>query len=158
MKAVTHALTSRRAFLGLMGAGSLLLLPSAAMATAKQGRLIKIYKNPACGCCSQWAKILRQNGYETEVIGVNDMTTVKELAGVPAELESCHTAMIDGYVVEGHVPLEEMERMLSERPKIAGIAVPGMPSGSPGMSGPLEPFDVVAFTADGGRGIYKRYN
>jgi len=158
MTSIFQASTSRRAFLGVMGAGGLLLLPSAAVAATKRGGLVRIYKNPACGCCSEWAAILRQNGYRTEVIEMDDVTDVRRRARVPDELESCHTALIDSYAVEGHVPVEAIDRMLSQRPKIAGIAVPGMPLGSPGMNGPPEPFDVIDFTDDGRRGIYMRYN
>jgi hypothetical protein len=146
----------RRRALGLIGAGALVLLSPAAVATPS--REIKIYKSPYCGCCGSWTKILRKQGYETQVFKMNDLGRVKRLAKLPANLESCHTGIIDGYFVEGHVPVEAIDKMLTERPGIVGIAVGGMPTGSPGMPGPdPEPYDVVAYTADGRQSVYMSY-
>ena len=103
---------------------------------------------------------MRENGFPVTVADAGDLAAVKEQYHVPPELQSCHTAIVDGYVVEGHVPVTEIARMLSERPAIAGIAVPGMPIGSPGMevegSAP-QPYEVVAFTAEGEMSVYARY-
>jgi hypothetical protein len=149
---------SRRGFLGWLGAGALVLLVPPLPAGADESRVIEIYKTPYCGCCGQWSKILANEGFETKVYEIDDLTPVRELVGLPEELESCHTAVIDGYVVEGHVPVEAIEKMLSERPPIAGIAVPGMPSGSPGMPGPEpEPFDVISFTPGGRHELFMSF-
>lgn len=94
-----------------------------------------LYKTPNCGCCEGYASYLRENGYEVTVKPSHDMPMIKKLAGVPEALEGCHTTMIDGYVVEGHVPVAAVGKLLEDRPKIRGISLPGMPQGSPGMSG-----------------------
>ena len=97
-----------------------------------------------------WVAHLEQNGFKVKATDVPDMRGIKQEAGVPRAVNSCHTAMVDGYVVEGHVPAEDIKRMLAERPEIAGIGVPGMPMGSPGMEGPNpQPYDVLAFDEDG---------
>jgi hypothetical protein len=104
-----------------------------------------VYKSPTCGCCKGWAIYLQRNGYKVTVIDRDDMDKVKNGMGVPEEMRSCHTAKIDGYVVEGHVPLEAIDKLLAEKPKATGIAAPGMPSGSPGMDGPKAPNPVYTF-------------
>jgi hypothetical protein len=157
MEPLIDKATSRRSVLGLVGAGLLALLLPIGRAAARS-RAIKIYKSPYCGCCGAWTKILAGAGFEPEVIKTKDLAPVKRLAGVPANLESCHTAFIDGYVVEGHVPAEAIEKMLKERPKIVGIGVPDMPIGSPGMPGPdPEPFSVIAFAAEGRQTVYMSF-
>ena len=116
---------------------------------------VTMYKSPYCGCCSSWGKILERAGFPVKVVKKENMVAIKMMARVPASLESCHTAFIDGLVVEGHVPISAIDKLLAERPVgVIGIAVPGMPQGSPGMSGDPEPFDVVAF---GAGGLQKRY-
>lgn len=106
-----------------------------------------VYKSPTCGCCGAWVDHVRENGFEVEVKEVFDLEPIKAAAGVPGQMESCHTAMIDGYVVEGHVPAEDIKRLLSEKPDVKGIAVPGMPIGSPGMEmgDQKEPYVSVLF-------------
>ena len=97
-----------------------------------------------------WVAHLEQNGFDVKSTNVPDMTAVKRRIGVPSALASCHTALIDGYIVEGHVPADDIKRLLSERPDVAGVSVPGMPIGSPGMEGPNpQPYDVLAFDEDG---------
>jgi len=103
---------------------------------------------------------MEQNGFTVVVEDVQDMTAVKAQNFVPAELQSCHTAIVDGYVIEGHVPVAEIQRMLDERPDIIGLAVAGMPTGSPGMEVPgaaTEPFDVISFDQDGAIGVFASY-
>ena len=108
-----------------------------------------IYRSPACGCCEAWADYVESHGFDVAVNDVDDPVTVKRVAGVPESVYSCHTAAIDGYTIEGHVPVEAIERLLEERPAVQGIGLAGMPAGSPGMGGTLiEPFTVYAF--DGG--------
>jgi hypothetical protein len=128
-------------------------------AAGSQTLKMAIYRDPSCGCCEAWAEIARKAGYEVTVIDDPDMAVVKQRLGVPSQLASCHTAVLGDYVVEGHVPLEEVARLLRERPSdIKGIAVPGMPIGSPGMEvpdGTREPFQVIAFDAVGNTSVYK---
>ncbi len=115
-----------------------------------------VYKSPACGCCSKWAEHLEAAGFKVSTKDVRDMTAVKAEHGITAQLASCHTAIIDGYVVEGHVPADAIMRMLDERPDIAGLAVPGMPIGSPGMEGAIvEKYDILAFDENGDTQIYE---
>lgn len=110
-----------------------------------------VYKSPTCGCCGAWIDHVRDSGFEVEVKDVYDLDPIKASAGVPGEMESCHTAMIDGYVVEGHVPASDIKRLLAEKPDVKGIAVPGMPIGSPGMEqgNYKEPYASVLFSEKG---------
>ena len=117
-----------------------------------------MYKTEACGCCNIWVEYLEENGFEVRTENVDNLAAVKVELGVPPQLQSCHTAVIDGYVIEGHVPLEPIQRLLTERPEIAGLAVPGMPIGSPGMEMPgrlPDPYDIVAFDAEGETEVYE---
>lgn len=122
--------------------------------------VITMYRDPNCGCCSLWGEIARKAGHEVRVTDHADMASVKQRYGVPLELASCHTSLVGGYVVEGHVPLEDVARLLRERPTdIAGIAVAGMPAGSPGMEmpdGTTQPFQVVAFDRQGRTHLYRQ--
>jgi hypothetical protein len=116
---------------------------------------VLVYKDPTCGCCSGWVEHMRAAGFQVESRDSNDMPSVKRDAGVSLEHSSCHTALVGGYVVEGHVPADLVKKMIAERPDIAGIAAPGMPMGSPGMEGPgAQPYDVVAFRRDGRSTVY----
>jgi hypothetical protein len=116
---------------------------------------ITVYKSPTCGCCGKWIAHLEAGGLTVEAIDVKDLVKVKRENGVPTQLSSCHTALVDGYVIEGHVPIEDVQRLLEERPEIAGLAVPAMPIGSPGMEGPNpEPYEVLAFTEQGSTHTY----
>ena len=111
-----------------------------------------MHRSPTCGCCGAWAAYIRRAGFSITIVNETDLSPIKSRAGVPDALQSCHTAFIDGYVVEGHVPVEAIEKMLSDRPAIKGISVPEMPTGSPGMEVPMmkpEPFKVVAFSQGG---------
>ena len=117
---------------------------------------IVVYKSPTCGCCAKWVDHLKENGFHVEARDMMDVAPIKADLGVPGHLESCHTGVVNGYAVEGHVPADVIVRLLRERPKVAGIAVPGMPMGSPGMEGPRsEPYDIVAFEADGDTRVYE---
>lgn len=111
-----------------------------------------LYKSPQCGCCEGYADYLRSNGFDVTVKPTHALTTLSRNAGVPEEFEGCHTMFVDGYVVDGHVPINIVRRLLKERPPIAGITLPGMPPGSPGMSGTKEaPFVIYAVTKDGAK-------
>lgn len=120
-----------------------------------------VYKTSTCGCCKLWVDHLRANGFTVEAKDVSstEVRAVSKAAGLPDNGVSCHTAKIGNYVVEGHVPAADIQRMLKEKPAIAGIAAPGMPMGSPGMEqgGMKEPYDVVAFTKDGKMTVYSKH-
>ena len=136
--------------LGFLFASLGLAVSSLAVVGLAQEPVIEVFKSSTCGCCKGWVAHLEANGFTVTATDVADTAAVKERAGVPPVLASCHTAFVDGYVVEGHVPADDIKRLLAERPKVAGIAVPGMPVGSPGMEGPNpQPFDVVAFDEEG---------
>jgi len=115
------------------------------------GDEVVMYKDPNCGCCGKWAEHMRAAGFKVKEIKSAEMSSVKREAGVPQALGSCHTAKVGGYVIEGHVPAADVKRLLAEKPKVAGIAAPGMPMGSPGMEGPYpaDRYEVVSFAADG---------
>lgn len=124
------------------------VLVAGAPATAvAEPEMMSVYKSPWCGCCAGWVDHMRAAGFQVEVTEMEDLQGIKALAGVPAEAMSCHTAMIDAYAVEGHVPADIITRLLEERPAVSGIAVPGMPIGSPGMEGPNpQAYSVKTFT------------
>jgi len=123
---------------------------------AASALLAVVYKTPTCGCCAKWVDHLKANGYKVEVHDVERVEPVKAEWGVPSGLASCHTAKIGGYVFEGHVPAEVIQRVLREKPQIAGVAVPGMPMGTPGMEGPYkDKYDVIAFDRSGNTSVYE---
>jgi hypothetical protein len=113
-------------------------------------QVVRVYKSPACGCCQKWVDHVRSNGYTVAVSNVPDVNPVKRELGVPSAVASCHTAFVGGYFIEGHVPAEDISRLLAEHPDIAGLALPGMPIGSPGMEGTnAQPYSVLAVQKDG---------
>ncbi|MDD9923641.1 MAG: DUF411 domain-containing protein [Boseongicola sp.] len=117
-----------------------------------------VYKSPWCGCCSKWVDHLQANGHMVTTKDIENLDTIKKMAGVPERLQSCHTAIVDGYVVEGHVPAKDITRLLAERPKAKGLAVPGMPAGSPGMEGSApDKYDVMLFKTDGSADVFSRH-
>lgn len=122
---------------------------------------IQVYKTSTCGCCRVWVEHLRSNGFTVQTTDLDDLSGIKSKHGVPARAQSCHTGVVNGYVVEGHVPAADIHRMLKERPAIAGLAVPGMPIGSPGMEVPgvkPQPFDVLAVEKDGRTRVFASHN
>lgn len=122
---------------------ALSLAPAAAPA---QDEAMTVFKSPWCGCCGAWVDHARAAGFDVTVKDVEDLEPIKAMAGVPDTALSCHTTLVDGYAIEGHVPLDQVRRLLDEAPDIDGIAVPGMPVGSPGMEGPNPaPYTVVTF-------------
>lgn len=120
---------------------------------------VTVFKDPNCGCCKEWVEHLRKHAFKVAVRDTSDVSGVKRMGRVPEQLHSCHTAFVGGYVVEGHVPAADIQRLLKERPKVAGIAVGGMPAGSPGMEmgSRRDPYDVVAFTRDGATRVFARH-
>jgi hypothetical protein len=122
--------------------------------------LVKVTKNASCGCCKIWVERLRDAGFQVEVNDVDNLNAVKQRVGLPYGMGSCHTAEVNGYFVEGHVPVEDIKRLLRERPDAKGIAVPGMPVGSPGMespSGQVQPYDVMLVARDGSATVYSHH-
>ena len=116
-----------------------------------------VYKSPTCGCCAKWVEHMEKAGFEVDSRDMRDMNSIKTQLGVPRRAASCHTAVVGGYIVEGHVPAEFVHQLLEEKPEIAGIAVPGMPIGSPGMEGPdPTPYEVMTLVGDSIQGIYAR--
>ena len=129
-----------------------LVVPS--IAAAEGDRTATLYKNPQCGCCEEYADYLRDKGFEVTVKATHDLSLIRREAGIPERLEGCHTTMVGGYVVEGHVPVRAIDRLLAERPVIKGISLPGMPQGSPGMTGrKTAPFTIYEI-ADGAPKVY----
>ncbi len=147
----------RSTFGATLGASIVALIPPRA---AAQGALppMTVYKSPTCGCCSQWVEHAEKAGFTVKTIDTNDLATVKRNMGVPARLQSCHTVLVGSYVIEGHVPAADVKRLLTEKTKVRGLAVPGMPVGSPGMEmgspANYDRYDVVSFTADGKQAVF----
>ena len=132
-----------------------LCMPLAALAAAP---VIDVYKSEFCGCCALWVKHLEANGFKTRVVDVDDPSAYRARGGIPDKYGSCHTGMVNGYAIEGHVPASEIKRLLAEKPKAKGLAVPAMPLGSPGMEGPRkDPYDVLLVHAGGRASVYKHY-
>ena len=124
------------------------------------GPLVEVWKSPTCGCCSKWIEHMRTNGFTVKSTDVGDMTKIKAARGVPDQAQSCHTSVVEGYVIEGHVPAEDVRRLLKEKPAVVGIAAPGMPVGSPGMETPYvkaEKYDVVAFDKKGALKVFAKH-
>ncbi len=150
----------RNILLSVIILGSVFLAACSTSAESSSDSQVTVYKSATCGCCSDWVSYLEDNGFAVTTIETEDMATVKDNNAVPLELRACHTALIDGYVVEGHVPVDEIKKLVEEKPNILGIAVAGMPPGSPGMDIPgfeTDPFDVVSFDADGNVEIFAQY-
>ena len=141
---------------GLLLAG-FLALGAGAEAPATVG--IEVYKTPTCGCCSKWIDHLESHGFEVKSHDLKNLSQLKREHGVPPVLASCHTAIVDGYVIEGHVPASDVARLLEERPAVRGLAVPGMPMGSPGMEGPRPVrYRVYSFDASGARQVFSTHS
>jgi len=143
---------SRRFFTRCLAATA--LFPARAFAAS--GPIITVHKDPACDCCTGWVTHLERNGFRVQVIKTQELNRVKSRLGVPSDLAACHTAEADGFVLEGHVPATAARRFLAERPQAKGLAVPGMPSGSPGMGGDDEEYEVILF-GPSERRIYARF-
>ena len=121
---------------------------------------VVVYKSPTCGCCSQWIEHMKANGFDVKSTDMDDVISIKRQYGVPLESQSCHTALVGGYVLEGHVPATAVKKMLNDKPKIVGLAVPGMPVGSPGMevpSGQKDAYNVVSFDKAGKTAVYEKH-
>jgi hypothetical protein len=130
---------------------------SAAQQAANAADTIVVYKTPTCGCCNDWVDHVHDHGFTVVTHDLDDLTLIKQQLGVPAGRISCHTAVVRGYTVEGHVPADLIQRMLAEKPRFRGLTVPGMPVGSPGMEGPWkQDYDVLSFDDRGNIQVYAR--
>jgi hypothetical protein len=137
----------------LLGALGIPLFASAA------APIIEVYKSATCGCCKAWVEHLEANGFTVKAHNVDNPSDYREKFGIPNALGSCHTGMVAGYALEGHVPASEIKRLLAEKPKAVGLSVPAMPMGSPGMEGSRkDPYDVLLVQTNGRTTIYKHYN
>ena len=137
-------------FWALAFAGASAILVRVVLAQAAP--TISVLRDPGCGCCLNWVAHLQKAGFKVSVAESPEMNAVKDRRGVPPAARSCHTGVVDGYVIEGHVPAADIQRLLKERPQVVGLAVPGMPAGSPGMevsSGVVQPYNVIAFDKAG---------
>ncbi|OOG46390.1 DUF411 domain-containing protein [Polaromonas sp. A23] len=140
-------------------AGTSLLAPALMAQTRPQ---VEVWKDPGCGCCKDWVAHMEANGFDVKVHDSGNTAARKRL-GVPDKLGSCHTALVGGYAIEGHVPAREVHRLLKERPAAVGLSVPGMPVGSPGMDGKIygdrkDPYDVVLISRNGSTRVYQSYH
>ena len=152
-----HDRATRRAFMGAAGA----LLLAAHLPAAANPVSAEVWKDPECGCCKDWVAHLEANGFKVKVNDSGREAVAKRL-GVDRKYGSCHTALIGGYAIEGHVPAREIKRLLKEKPNAIGLAAPGMPIGSPGMDTPAykgrkDAYDVLLLAGDGGATVYQRY-
>lgn len=127
--------------------------------SASMAKEMTVYHDPNCGCCGKWTEHMRANGFSVEEVPTQDMSSVKRELGVPRDLPSCHTAVIGDYIIEGHVPAEDVLRLLAEQPDARGLSVPGMPMGSPGMEydGRRMAYDVIRFDDDGATSVFNHY-
>jgi hypothetical protein len=151
---------SRRGFLA--GTAGLAAMSAAGrpLLALSSAALITVYKTPTCDCCTQWVEHLKLNGFRTETHDLDSVDAIKDQHGVPKALRSCHTAVVEGYVIEGHVPADDIQRLLEERPKIAGLSAPGMPASAPGMYRPGDaktPYEVLAFQKSGTSVVYAKH-
>ena len=144
----------------LIGSAAALSLAGAARAQTRGSRALAVYKSPTCGCCEGWVAHMRQAGFTVAVHVVADPGTVRRARGLSDALASCHTAVIGGYAIEGHVPAADVVRLLAERPDAVGLALPGMPMGSPGMETPdgrKQPFDTLLVLRSGQTRVFGRH-
>jgi hypothetical protein len=140
---------------------SLLLIVTAlgfGSALAQSLGTVEVFRSPSCGCCGKWVEHLRQNGFQVQTHDVNDISATRKQLGMPDQLGSCHTARIGGYVVEGHVPASDIRRLLKDKPKALGLAVPSMPPGSPGMeSARPVPYQTLLVQTDGTSKLFAQH-
>jgi hypothetical protein len=156
---IDKVVNSTRVFLFVIIAAAVAWSGNVWLAAQAAKPQLTVYKSPTCGCCSKWIEHMRDNGFEVKATDVADIGAVKRQHGVPASAASCHTGLVNGYIVEGHVPADAVLKVLKEKPAIAGLAVPGMPLGSPGMEvpgGQKDPYAIVSFDKAGKTTVYER--
>ena len=151
---------NRRDVLGMLGGAAVLAGQRAPAASAAGLPPVTVHKTESCGCCKLWVEHLQKAGFAVKVVNSDNLAPVKQRLGVPAAMGSCHTAEVGGYFVEGHVPVQDVRRLLAGKPRARGLAVPGMPAGSPGMevsSGEVAPYEVLLVGTDGSAQVYARH-
>jgi hypothetical protein len=158
MEARTSTELRRRAFLG---AAAALVAGAAGIAGAAPGIPLEVWKDPSCGCCKEWVAHMESNGFAVKVHDVGN-NGVRAQLGIDRKYGSCHTAVVGGYAIEGHVPAQDVHRLLKEKPRARGLAVAGMPVGSPGMDGDVyrgrkDTYEVLLLAHDGSASVYRRY-
>ena len=151
----------RRHLVALAAAACVPVWALAQSAPTKVGPLVQVWKDPNCGCCKDWMVYLEKNGFRTQTFDTGN-SAMRQRLGMPQKLGSCHTALVDGYVIEGHVSARESQRLLKEKPQALGLSVPRMPLGSPGMDGPeyggrKDPYDVLLVAKDGTTTVFQSY-
>ena len=126
---------------------------------AMEGKTMTVYKSPSCGCCTKWIDIMKSEGFKVNSIETNEVNIIKQKAGLQAGQTSCHTAFVDGYVIEGHVDYSAVKKMIVKKPNILGITVPGMPIGSPGMEqgNTKQAYNILYVNKDGSTGVYESH-
>jgi hypothetical protein len=154
---MSTSLRRRRTVVALLSA-----FAAPALAQSMPAAEIEVYKSPTCGCCNDWIRHLQADGFKVKATDVPESRHYRARFGMPQKLGSCHTAVVAGYVIEGHVPAREIRRLLRERPRALGLSVPGMPVGSPGMDSPeyngqVDPYDVLLVQADGRASVFASY-
>jgi hypothetical protein len=160
---MSQPLRSRRAALFALGALPLATLPLAALAANPEPKVLaEVWKDPNCGCCKDWVSHLETNGFAVKVNETGN-NAMRQRLGIPQKLGSCHTALVGGYAVEGHVPAADIRRLLKDKPQAVGLTVPGMPVGSPGMDGAIygkrrDPYDVLLVLKSGDTRVFSSYN
>jgi hypothetical protein len=151
--------TRRAALLRLTATGlAVLLWPRRAMANQAKIPMV-VYKDPSCGCCHKWVQHMEANGFTASVTDTSNMNPIKTRYHVTDKLASCHTAVVGGYTIEGHVPAEDIKRLLAQKPKITGLAIPGMPASAPGMDAtPFVPYTVLSFDEKGATAVFAKHD
>ena len=136
----------------------LALLVGAGSAWAQSATQVEVFKSPYCGCCEKWIEHMQKNGFKVNAHNVNDIPAARKSLGMPDRVGSCHTAKVGGYLIEGHVPAADIQRLLKEKPKAVGLAAPGMPQGSPGMETATPvPYETLLVQADGSTTVFAKH-
>jgi len=136
----------------------LALLVGAGSAWAQSATQVEVFKSPYCGCCEKWIEHMQKNGFKVNAHNVNDVPAARKSLGMPDRVGSCHTAKVGGYLIEGHVPVADIQRLLKEKPKAVGLAAPGMPQGSPGMETATPvPYETLLVQADGSTTVFAKH-
>lgn len=151
---------TRRAAVGGIAAAMMALISRPALGRTQAKTALVVYKDPSCGCCGQWVSHMEANGFTASVTNTSDMASIRSRYKVGAKLQSCHTAIVGGYVVEGHIPAADVRKLLAQKPKgVVGLTIPGMPASAPGMdSSPFQPYTVLSFDASGETTVFAKHD
>ena len=147
----------RREFVKVsLGAGVVMAAAPSLLSVLRAPVKMTVYKSPTCGCCTEWVKYMKAEGFAVNVVDMDDLSSIKKTSGVPAKLESCHTALVGAYVIEGHVPADLVRKVVAEKPAIVGLAVPGMPVDAPGMGSGKTPYEVISWDKAGRTAVFAK--